>query len=248
MNIIGTIEARMGSSRFPGKTLTKIFGDEVLLGLVISRFRKCNEVDDLCVATTDSSNDDPIADWCSRHNVLCYRGSEEDVLDRVSKAALFSKADAVVQMGGDSAYLDFELIDDLVRIYKKNEFDYVCNDLKLTYPLGIYGHIVRVSTLIDLNERSDLTMRDREDVVRYIWEHPEIYSLKNVLAPKELNYPDLRLTVDYPEDVEQAIHVYSHFNRVSFTTADILRLSKEIPSIFSNTKQLVQHSAPFLKR
>jgi spore coat polysaccharide biosynthesis protein SpsF len=248
MNIIGTIEARMGSSRFPGKVLTKIFGNEVLLGLVISRFRKCKEVNDLCVATTDSSNDDLIADWCSRHNVLCYRGSEEDVLDRVSNAATFTNADAVVQMGGDSAYLDFELIDELVRIYKKNEFDFVCNDLTLTYPLGIYGHIVRASTLIDLNERSDLTTRDREDVVRYIWEHPQIYSLKNISAPKELNYPELRLTVDYPEDVQQAIDVYSYFKRVSFNTADIVRLSKEMPSIFFNTKQLVQHSAPFLKR
>ena len=248
MKIIGTIEARMGSSRFPGKTLTKILGNEVLLGLVVSRFRKCKEVDDICVATSISSKDDAIAAWCSQQDVLCYRGSEQDVLDRVTNTALSVKADAIVQMGGDSAYLDFELIDKLARIYKENSYDYVCNDLELTYPLGIYGHVVGVSLLVELNARTDLTLEDREDVVRYVWEHPERYSLKNITAPKELNYPDLRLTVDYPEDVQQAIDVYAHFDNELFTTADILRLSIEKPSIFMSTRKLVQHSAPFLKK
>ncbi len=185
MKIIGTIEARMGSSRLPGKTLTEIFQGEVLLGLVVKRFKQCKEVDDVCVATTDSTKDDVIAAWCKKNDVCCYRGSEEDVLDRVVKAALSVKADAIVQMGGDSAYLDYNLIDNLVRIYKKNNYDYVCNDLELTYPLGIYGHVVGVATLAQLNSRTDLTVEDREDVVRYLWEHPEQFSLKNVIAPEE---------------------------------------------------------------
>lgn len=248
MKIIGTIEARMGSSRLPGKTLTKIFQDNVLLGLVVNRFRQCKEIDEVCVATTDAHQDDVIASWCEKNGVCCYRGSEEDVLDRVVKTALSAKADAIVQMGGDSAYLDFELIDKLVRIYKQNNYDYVCNDLELTYPLGVYGHVVGVSALSELNSRGDLTAEDREDVVRYFWEHPEKYSLKNVTAPEDLRCPDLRLTIDYPEDLEQVIAVYAHFGNGYFSTADMLKLHNENPELFAKTKNLVQRSAPFLKK
>lgn len=248
MKIVGTIEARMGSSRLPGKTLTKIFQDEVLLGAVVTRFRQCKELDGICVATTDTIQDDVIALWCENNGVSCYRGSEENVLDRIVKAALSVKADVIVQMGGDSAYLDFNLIDNLVRIYKQNKYDYVCNDLELTYPLGIYGHIVGVAALVELNAMSDLTPEDRTDVVRYFWEHPEKYSLKNITAPEKQHCPDLRLTIDYPEDMQQAIAVYAHFGSFSFTTTDILQLNKENPAIFSGTKNLVQCSAPFLKK
>lgn len=248
MRIVGTIEARMGSSRLPGKTLTEVYDGNVLLGLVVNRFKLCKEIDDVCVATSNAPNDDVIETWCKRNNICCYRGSENDVLDRVAKAASFARADAIVQMGGDSAYLDFELIDQLVRIYKQNNYDYVCNDLELTYPLGIYGHVVGVNALTELNAIDDLTVEDREDVVRYFWEHPEKYSLKNITAPEELRCPDLRLTIDYPEDMQQAIAVYEHFGKDSFTTDDILKLYKANPALFAGTKSLVQRSAPFLKK
>jgi spore coat polysaccharide biosynthesis protein SpsF len=248
MRIIGTIEARMGSSRLPGKTLTEIYQGEVLLGLVVKRFRQCKEIGDVCVATTDSHQDDVITNWCEKNNVCCYRGSENDVLDRVVKTALSAKADVIVQMGADSAYLDFDLIDALVKTYKQGCYDYVCNDLELTYPLGIYGHVVRVSALSELNARSDLTAEDREDVVRYLWEHPEEYALLNVPASLGLRCPELRLTIDYPEDMEQAMAVYAHFGNCLFTTADILKLYKEMPGIFEKTKNLIQRSAPFLKK
>src|SRR2546426_167338 len=137
MKIVGTIEARMGSSRLPGKTLQDICAGEPLLGLVVKRFSLCKEVDSVCVATTENSKDDSIIRWCDKNEVPYYRGSEEDVLDRVVNAAVSLGADAIVQMGADSAYLDFALIDDLVRIYKQDNYDFVCNTLKLTWPLGI---------------------------------------------------------------------------------------------------------------
>lgn len=238
----------MGSSRLPGKTLTRMFQEEVLLGLVVSRFRQCKQVEEVWVATTNSTKDDAIAIWCEKNGVYCCRGSEEDVLDRVANTALSAGADAIVQMGGDSAYLDFELIDSLVKIYKENNYDYVCNDLELTYPLGIYGHVVRVSALVELNTKHDLTDEDREDVVRYFWEHPAEYSLRSISAPSDLYCPELRLTIDYPEDMQQAINVYSHFGNTTFTTTDILKLYRGNPELFSGTKNLVQRSAPFLKK
>jgi spore coat polysaccharide biosynthesis protein SpsF len=247
VKIIGTIEARMGSSRLPEKTLKKVYKDFTLLELVIQRFKLCKKLDDIVVATTIEKQDDKIALWCEKNDISCYRGSEDDVLDRVVQASVIAKADVIVQMGADSAYLDFELIDELIEVYRSGNYDYVCNDMKLTYPLGIYGHIVKVNKLIELNENKSLTLEDREDVVRYIWEHKDKYRLLNIQAPKEKNYPNLRLTVDYPEDFELAVNIYKYFDRLDFTTADIIQLYKDSPKLFDDVSTLVQHSAPFIK-
>jgi spore coat polysaccharide biosynthesis protein SpsF len=203
-------------------------------------------VNDVVVATTVKRNDDIIAKWCETHGVSFFRGSEENVLERVAGAAREYAADAIVQMGSDSAYLDFQLIDHLVDHYLCGQYDYVCNDLILTYPLGIYGHVVRAEALAELNRRNDLTAKDRSDVVRYIWEHSEAYAICNIEAPPEYRRPELRLTIDYPEDLEQARKIYSIFGGRLFTTPDLLALHQRQPELFKGTRGLVQQSAPFL--
>jgi spore coat polysaccharide biosynthesis protein SpsF len=244
--IIGTIEARMGSSRLPGKTMSLIYNDMHLLECVVRRFRACRTLDDVIVATTVERGDDSIAEWCKENGVPVFRGSEEDILARVVGTAQQYGADAIVQMGADSAYLDYQLIDQLVGYYRSGHFDYVCNDLKLTYPLGIYGHVVRVEKLTELSQQQDLSDKDRSDVVRYIWEHPETYAISNIEAPAELCYPELRLTIDYPEDMEQARNVYAHFGSHLFTTAQVIELNHQKPELFEKTRNLLQQSAPFL--
>jgi spore coat polysaccharide biosynthesis protein SpsF len=247
INIIGTIEARMGSSRLPGKTMSPIYHGRPLLEYVVRRFRACRRLDNVVVATTVEPGDDIIAEWCLKNGVPVFRGSEEDVLGRVVGAAQQYDAETIVQMGADSAYLDYELIDQLVGHYQNGQFDYVCNDLKLTYPLGIYGHVVRVEKLAELSPRQDLSDQDRSDVVRYIWEHPEIYAMANIEAPANLRHPELRLTIDYPEDMEQARNVYAHFGSHLFTTAQVIDLYRQNPEWFEKTRNLVQKSGPFLK-
>lgn len=245
--IIGTIEARMGSSRLSGKTLLPVYKGMPLLECVVRRFQACQSLDDVVVATTVERGDDAVADWCNANGVSVFRGSEDNVLERVVGAALQSGADAIVQMGADSAYLDYQLIDQLIGSYQEGHFDYVCNDLKLTYPLGIYGHVVRVKKLQALAQRSDLSDKDRSDVVRYFWEHPDNFVIANIEAPVELCDPALRLTIDYPEDMEQARNVYAHFKSHLFTTAQVIDLQRQRPEMFEKTRNLVQQSAPFLK-
>ncbi len=248
MRVIGTIEARMGSSRLPGKTLMEIQPGHTLLEIVVERFRMCKHVDDVCVATTVNPADDAIARWCEVHGVPFYRGSEEDVLDRVVRTASAARADAVVQMGADSLYLDFNLVDELVEYFLDGEFHYVCNDLELTYPLGIYGHVVNMSSLAELNNKNSLAQSDREDVVRYIFEHPGEYRILNVQAPAELNYPRLRLTIDYPEDFSLAEEILECFQCYTFTTPEILDLYRRNPGIFKKVRELIQQSAAFLNK
>jgi len=246
MRIIGTIEARMGSSRLPGKTMAPVHNSMPLLECVVRRFRACRALDDVVVATSVEQGDDTIAEWCEKNDVPVFRGSEDDVLKRVVGAAQQYGADAIVQMGADSAYLDYQLIDQLAEHYRSGQFDYVCNDLILTYPLGIYGHVVRVEKLVELSRKPGLSEKDRSDVVRYIWEHPETYRISNIEAPPEYHYPALRLTIDYPEDMEQACNVYKHFDSCLFTTAQVIGLSLRHPELFEKTSNLVQQSAPFL--
>lgn len=246
MRIIGTVEARMGSTRLPGKTLSKIYSGMHLLECVVRRFRQCKNIDDVVVATTVETSDDLIFNWCEENGVSVYRGPEDDVLDRVVKAAEHYSADAIVQMGADSAYLDYELIDEMVDYYNRGLFDYVCNDLTLTYPLGIYAHVVKVDTLAAVNQKNNLSEEDRVDVVRFIWENPERFNNVNIEAPDKCCFPELRLTIDYPEDLEQAIDIYAHFDSPFFTTAQIIELYKSKPDLFARTLGLVQESAPFL--
>lgn len=246
--IIGTIEARMGSSRLPGKTMTPIHGSMPLLECVVRRFRACRTLDDVVVATTVEAGDDVIAEWCGRAGVAVFRGSEDNVLDRVAGAARHHGAEAIVQMGADSAYLDFELIDQLVDLYRGGGYDYVCNDLTLTWPLGIYGHVVTVAALAGVAGRPDLSDADRSDVVRYIFERPDAFRLLNIEAPPDLHVPRLRLTIDYPEDLEQARAVYARLGGHLFTTPQIIALYRDDPALFAGTGALVQHSAPFLGR
>jgi len=247
MRIVGTIEARMGSTRLPGKTLTHVHGGMHLLECVVRRFKMARRVDEVVVATSTSAADDAIADWCIKNQVTVHRGSEDDVLDRVAGAATRYGADAIVQMGADSAYLDNQLIDRLIGLYQAGNYDYVCNDLKLTFPLGIYGHIVNVVALTNLNRRNDLTDKDREDVVRHFFERPNEYRIFNMEASEEFRYPQLRLTIDYPEDLELAKDLYARFNGPGFTTLQIIDLYLREPTLFDKTRNLVQRSVPHLR-
>jgi spore coat polysaccharide biosynthesis protein SpsF len=248
LKIIGTIEARMGATRLPGKTLQIIYNDLPLLACVVKRFKLCKTLQDVVVATTDSPQDIAIVEWCEQNKVNYFRGSEQDVLDRVAKAAVKYQAAAIVQMGADSAYLDFQLIDHLVELYKRGNYDYVCNDLKSTYPWGIYGHVVNVQKLVELNDNKNISGKDRDDVVRHIFEHPELYKLHNIEAGAEYAFPELRFTIDYPEDLEQARVIYKYFDRYDFTTQDLIKLYQSKPAIFEKTKSLLQKSAPFIKQ
>jgi spore coat polysaccharide biosynthesis protein SpsF len=246
MRAIGTVEARMGSTRLPGKTMAPVYNGMPLLECVVRRFQQCRSLDDVVVATTIEACDDAIAEWCMKNGVSVFRGSEKNVLERVVGAARQYDADTIVQMGADSAYLDYQLIDQLVERYQGGQFDYVCNDLRLTYPLGIYGHVVSVEKLVELSQRAGLSDKDRSDVVRYIWEHPENYAIAGIEAPPEFYCPGLRLTIDYPEDMEQARNVYAYFGGYLFTTAQVIDLSRQQPALFEKTCNLVQQSAPFL--
>lgn len=248
MKMVATIEARMFSSRMPGKSLMDIAG-KPLLGRVIDRIRLCKKIGDIIVATSINPLDDAIEAFAMEEGVRCYRGSEEDVLLRVVEAAESAGADVTVQFCGDCPFIDWKLVDELIRVYLENEdADMVTNCLELTYPLGIYSYVVPMPVLRNI-EKHAKAADEREDTVRYLWEHPREYKLINIKAPEELCRPDLRLTVDYKEDLELARIIYERLfpAKPDFTTIDIIRFLDNNPELKTINHGLIQKSAPHIK-
>lgn len=248
MKIIATIEARMASSRLPGKSIAQILGKPVLEHIV-DRLRRAPSIEQIVVATTDHPQDDAIEAVARRLGVGYFRGSEDDVLDRVVRAAQSVNGDVIFQYGADCPFADPELTEQLLQIYRKGSWDFVANTLKLTYPLGIVGAVVSTATLEQVRQLTK-DSQDREDVTRYIWEHPERYRLYNLVAPPSLHHPEMRVTVDYPEDLEVVTSIFEAFYPIdpTFTTYDIVRFLASRPDLVARNRNMVQRSAPFLLR
>jgi len=196
MKAILIIQARMGSSRLPGKVLLPL-GDTIVLDYVVSRSRLINGVSEVIVATSDREQDQSIADWCAINAVTCFRGSEDDVLNRFIQAADPYQPDYIFRVTGDSPFLDYELANLMMMRIRKESADLVV--LKGGHVLGSAVELITYRALkyIDAN---GLETRHREHVTYYAYENPEAFRLTDVTVPEELRHAELRITLDTPED------------------------------------------------
>lgn len=247
MKVVCIVEARMGSTRLPEKTMADICGKPVLQR-VIERLSLAERVDEICIATTTKENDDVICEKCTEWNVATFRGSEGDVLDRVLKAARFMDATLIVRAGADNVFVDPFVIDKMIEIYNTGHYDLVGNNLKLTFPVGISGHVLSTELLKTIEPLAK-SERDRDDVDRYIWERPEQFRVYNFEAKPEERISTLRVTLDYPEDLELVRILYCEvaLNNPGFSTADIVSYVKKNPHLAIINAKCVQKSAPWVK-
>ena len=206
MNTAAIIEARMTSTRLPGKVLKPILGRPTL-ELLVERLRRVLRLDQVIVATTVNRTDDPVEALARKIGAGCFRGSEEDVLDRVLKAAQAHGAELIVEITGDCPLADPATIDRVLDAFHQGGCDYASNVLKRTYPRGID---VQVFPTRVLEEVARLTSDpvDHEHVSLYIYSHPERYRLRDVVSGLDARQADLRLTVDTPEDFALIQAVY----------------------------------------
>lgn len=202
------VQARMGSSRLPGKVLAEAAGRPLLFYL-LERLRRCRTVDRIVVATSTAAADDQIAALCAAEGVLCFRGSEDDVLDRYYQAARAhgEPADglAVVRVTADCPLMDPEVVDRVVEGYlaRIGTADYVTNTLERTYPDGLDVEVVSFEALERAWKEATLPT-DREHVTLYIRrnstaEGRDLFRAHNVRGDR--SYAHLRWSVDYPEDL-----------------------------------------------
>lgn len=205
--VVASIEARMGSSRLPGKVLKDIHGQPALWRLV-DRLRQCRSLDDVVVATSIAPGDDVLAAWCMEHSIPCYRGSEDDVLSRVVEAQKFMGSDLVVEITGDCPLTDPEIIDLGVETFLAHDVDVVSNCGRVhTWPMGQYVQVFPLALLKEVESTID-DSAVHEHVSLYFYEHPERYRLLELIAPRRWEAPEWRLQLDYPEDLEFQNQVY----------------------------------------
>ena len=196
MKTVAIIQARMGSTRFPGKVLKRVAG-RPLLAHSINCLRVCKLIDEIVVATSMAEEDQRIVEFAAAQGIRCFVGSEEDVMQRYLGAALWSEADFIVRVPGDDPIVSASHIDLIVDSILGEKVDYVTTK---GLPLGA-GHEVFTIDALKKSHRLGQSQRYREHVSLFIKEHPSIFFLRCLEIEPEFRRPDIRLTVDTYEDL-----------------------------------------------
>ncbi len=240
MKIVCTIEARMKSSRLPGKVLLPVCG-KPLLELMIERLRQVPELDGIVIATTADPSCQPIEDLAKRLRVGCFRGSEDDVLDRVLRSARFAQADLIVELTGDCPLMDPDLVSEVICEFRSRDVDYCANVLQRTHPRGMDVQVFPTKVLARVAELTNAPS-DREHVSIYIYTHPELFRLHNVTNSLSPEDADLRLTVDTPDDFKLVSEIFQRLYPANprFRLADILQLMRKHPELRAINSHVTQ--------
>jgi len=193
--VVAIIQARMGSTRLPGKVLKDLCGRTVLWH-VVKRARLVRGIDTVVVATTTSPEDDKIAEWCGGEGVVVFRGSSEDVLDRYYRAALEYGAATVVRITSDCPLVDPGLVNKAIDKFQEGGFDHV--SVGGSYPDGLDAEVFSLAALESAWKEARLGS-EREHVTPFIWKQPERFRLYSLSAAED--YSEMRWTIDDERDL-----------------------------------------------
>lgn len=227
MKTIVIIQARMGSSRLPGKILMPM-GSTDNLTYVTERCKKIDGVSDVLIATSSLPQDDAVEKWCEEHQLSCYRGSEEDVLDRFIQAAKLYEPDYVIRVTADCPFVDYEMASDMVALMKKEQVDII--DLEGQLPRGLAVEVISYKALQYIDEKGHEN-RHREHVTYYAYEFKEQFTRVSYVADEMRNEPSLRITLDTDADYELLSKVASHFDDVFVSSVDVIKYLIEHPEV-----------------
>lgn len=238
--IVATIEARMTSSRLPGKVLLPALGEPMLAHLV-RRLRTVPSIDAIVIATTINEADQSIVDFALATGVGYFRGSEENVMSRVIGAAVSASADIIVEITGDCPVIDPDIVEQTIRMFLHNPFDYVSNAVIRSYPDGMDTQVFYLDALQSAAKRTDDPL-DLEHVSRYIYQHPDEYRVGHLIAPPSLHFQGLGLTLDELDDyrlLKEVIEILGAKNPV-FGCGEIIELLKSRPDLLEINRQVVR--------
>ena len=229
--IAAIIQARMGSSRLPGKVMRKIC-DKTLLELMAERISNAKTLERIIVATSTNKKDDVINELCKEKGIECFRGSEEDVLSRYKHAADKIGADVIVRLTSDNVVSDPLVIDRVVTAFIKNDYDFVSNfyPYPRTFPEGFTVEVFS-KKILDEGFFETHKPSDREHVTFFMWMQPKKYRIYRVDDEKDLS--KYRLTIDYEEDflVTKALFESLYPKNRFFTMEDAINWLEEHPEI-----------------
>jgi spore coat polysaccharide biosynthesis protein SpsF (cytidylyltransferase family) len=244
MKVLAILQARISSSRLPGKVLLPVLGEPMLFRQ-IERIRRAGRIDHLVVATSTDRSDDALVEACTARKIPCARGSLDDVLDRFVQCALPYQPDIVVRLTGDCPLADPRLIDAMLQAFAVGDYDYLSNASPPSFPDGLDVEVMRFSSLVVAYREAKLPS-EREHVTPFFRAHPERFRLGNYTS--EVDRSGLRWTVDEAQDMEFVRSVYEllYPAKPDFSTEDILELLESHPQLQSLNSNL-ERNAGFKK-
>ena len=233
-NVAAIVQARTGSTRFPGKVLSNLCGKS-MIEFLLDRLQQCEIIDHIILATTDLLEDDKLSKVVSDLGIDVVRGSENDVLSRFVLALDNTSATTIIRITGDNPILDPNLIQSAVISFINSDLDYLSNCFPPTYPDGLDVEVFTRAALMQAHEKCT-SIHQREHVTPWIRESKTL-SVGSFNHNKDLS--SLRWTVDEPEDLQVISSIVSHFRpRIDFTWLDVVQLQQEHPNIFEANSSL----------
>ena len=242
INVSVIIQARSGSTRLPGKIFKELSGQPILWH-VYNRIKHSLLVNQIIIATTDQPEDDQVEIFCASNNIPFYRGSVNDVLSRYYEAAKKYNAVIIIRITSDCPVIDPVIIDKMIseyfRISKNENLDYMSNSIIRTFPRGLDVEIFSFDVLEKAYNEAKLQY-EREHVTPYIYQHPELFGIKNFTNEKDYSYH--RWTVDTIEDFKLIEAIYNElYNQKNiFLFDDILELFEKEPELLEINKEVKQ--------
>ncbi len=239
MKIAALIQVRTGSTRLKDKTFVELEG-KPLLWHIIDRVKKAKHIKEIVITTTSCKGDDRIEEFAKKDNIRIFRGSEDNVLDRFYQAAKKFNIDVIARVTADDPFKDPRVIDKAINIFLKEDYDYVSNTVKPTYPEGIDIEVFSFKALEKAWKEADKTS-EKEHVTPYIWKNPNLFKTFNFEYKEDLS--NLRWTIDYEEDYQFAKEVYKRLYKEGeiFYMEDILELLEKEPELAKINQGIVRN-------
>jgi spore coat polysaccharide biosynthesis protein SpsF (cytidylyltransferase family) len=236
---VAIIQARINSTRLPGKVLRKI-GNEPMLHHVINQVRGSRLIKDIMVVTTTMPQDDVIVKYCKKNNIKCFRGSSTDLLDRYYKCAKKFGIDPIVRITSDCPLIDPRVVDKAITKFLKGSFDYVANNLEkhngkwnnspCNFPQGM---TVEVSSFRALEHAWKKAKKpsEREHVFPYVQFNPKLFRVSNFKYPRDLSF--IRCTIDRLDDLQFVTELFKRFpkNKKFIEIKDIVKIVRKEPEL-----------------
>tara|TARA_B100000768_G_scaffold180956_1_gene202325 strand:- start:899 stop:2926 length:2028 start_codon:yes stop_codon:yes gene_type:complete len=242
MTTLCIVQARMGSSRLPGKVM-KLIDNKPMIEMLLERLKLSKNIDQLVVAIADTEEDKALYDFLISKDYLCEIGSEDNVLDRFAEVSQKYQAETVVRITGDCPIIDPVLVDQLIELYKKKNVDYCSNICPPTFPDGLDVEVFSSSILYEANKNTNK---------KFDMEHVTPYMRDSIIISKE-NYENIedlsnmRWTVDELDDLILIDKIYKHFSpRINFSWRDVINLQSEQPNIFKGNDHISRNEGELM--
>ncbi len=234
MDTIAIVQARMGSTRYPGKVLKKVCNYPIIQ-ILFERLKKSKKINKIILATTTNKEDDLLEKLINKIGFDVFRGSEKDVLSRYYQVAKMYNAKNIVRITGDCPFVDSIIVDEVINLFYKNNSDYCSNVNPPTFPDGLDVEIFNIDVL-EKAYLNAINPKHREHVTTYMIQDK---SLQKSNLCSSIDHSEKRWTLDYKEDFEIINNVFNYFHpNIHFKTDDILKLFKIKPKMFLKNSHL----------